>query len=132
MPELKIRVPDLSISLWVKGESGATMERRHLISEIFVDEIHRFKDIKNKSLFITLFRFAESSLGEFLGESYLKKYGLTLNNGVLKLKSNVISGSTARSMEKIMAVLTYGKYLIYISPAVLLLLIVYFIFSRLD
>lgn len=120
---VKIRLPAISISLWVEDEINGVVQRRHLLSEIFIDRINEIDDLKNRRMFIKLFRFADSGMAELLGESYLKEYNFSVKDGVIKSEPVLLKGSAAEIVEKIMIAVTWSKYLKYILPVIALALL---------
>ncbi len=127
---LAIRLPSVSISLIVDEEKHGVKRKKHLLSQIFVEEIRRQSQLINKDLFLTLFRFSDTSLGEYFTGRYLKKAGLSIDNGVIHMPSLVLEGDKAEVFEKIMMAATYGAWLKFITAAMLLLLILFLLFSR--
>jgi hypothetical protein len=127
---LKVKLPEISISLWVEDEVNNVKQKRHLLSEIMVDRIKEIKDLKNREDLIKLFRFSESGLGEMIGRKYLNKPGLSINNGIIKLESKELTGTNAFVAQILMLVFTSGRYLKFILPVIALILFLAFFVDK--
>ncbi len=112
-----VRLPDLMVSLWVDDDSMGATRKRHLLSDVFVDEISRSNLVQNGGLYATMFRFFDTSLGESIGRSMLGKYGASLQNGVLSMRGITLEGGEAETVRAAMIALTYGKFLPYLLAA---------------
>lgn len=119
---LRVRVPGFSISLWVEDQVKGILQKRHLFSEVFVDIVRGLPDLKKRDTFINLFRFSESSMAENLGRNYLKKANLTIVNGVIRMDPVELSGGDAHTMEAIMLAATWGNYIKYALPVLVIIL----------
>jgi len=112
----QILLPDITISLWV-DEGG---KKRHLLSDIIANEIKNTSGIKNKTFFVTAFTLADTAIGELLGSRYLKKAGLWFSDGVIYKHNIVLTGSSADTTITIVKILSYGKFLVYATIALLI------------
>ncbi len=119
----KVKLPPITISLWVDDEIRGVQQKRHLLSQVFVSRIADMKGLHNKASFIQIFKFSETGLAERIGRKYLKGAGFTLRDGVIRLKPIVLTGSTARGFETLMIVATWGVYVRYVLLGGLALLI---------
>lgn len=117
---LRVRLPGFSISLWVEDQARGILQKRHLFSEVFVDIVRGLPNLKKRDTFINLFRFSESSMAENLGRAYLKNINLTIVNGVIRMEPVELSGDDARVMETVMRAATWGNYIKYVLPALVL------------
>ncbi|PKL40853.1 MAG: hypothetical protein CVV44_04395 [Spirochaetae bacterium HGW-Spirochaetae-1] len=126
---LKVRIPGFEISLWVEDEKNGIPQKRHLLSEVFVDKIDELENLKNRTLLANLFRFSDSGLAERFSRSYLKKARLTIDNGIIAMEKIELSGTSAEKMEVLMKVLTWGKYAAVGLPVLALCMILFIIFS---
>jgi len=126
---LKVQIPGFEISLWVEDEKNGILQKRHLLSEIFVDRIEKLDNLKNKKLLANLFRFSDSGLAERFSRSYLKKARLTIDNGIISMEKIELSGTSAEKLETFMKVLTWGKYAAAGLPVLALCMILFIIFS---
>ena len=129
---LKVKLPEMFISLFVEEEINGILQKRHLFSQIFVDKIEKINNLNNRDLFIKMFKLTESGLAESFGRLYLKKINLTIDNGIIRIKNIKFEGYNARVIESIMIGVTVGYYLKYIFPAIVLLLIVAMFASNVD
>jgi hypothetical protein len=127
---LHIHLPRFFLSLKVEDELKGKKVKRHLLSEILVDEINKYDNLNNKNTFITTFKLADTSIGEYLGNQFLSEAGVSLKAGVIKMKPLTLKGEHAEQLEKIMLLLTWSKYLKYVILVMIILLFVYVIFSR--
>ncbi|TAL37058.1 MAG: hypothetical protein EPN93_06425 [Spirochaetes bacterium] len=127
---VSIRLPDIALSLRVDDDSLGVRRSRHLLSEVFVDEIGRSNLVQNPALYAAMFRLFDSSLGESLGKSFLGKYGASLQNGVLTMTGAVLEGEAAETARLVMLVLSWGRYLVYTLAGTVLLFLGLLVFSR--
>ncbi len=127
---LNVRLPEISISLWVDDEVNGVMQKRHLLSQVFIDRIQKLKDLKNKNVFIKLFAFSESGLAEMIGRSFFKKMNVSIRDGIIRVNPGILTGENAKLTRLVMIILTFGKYLKFILPAIALLLFLPVIFSK--
>ena len=121
---VRVVVPEIRVSLWVEDEVNGIRQKRHLLSEIFVEKIGSIPGLKTKDMFVNLFRFSESGMGESVGRSYLGKAGLSIRDGVIVMERTELAGRTARIMEKAMIAATYARYAKYALAAAALALLV--------
>jgi len=126
---LRVRFPEITISLWVQDNNAGVTRSRHLLSDIFVNEIRKMNNLQNRGLFITMFKFSDTGLGEFFGRRFLNKTGIKINNGLIYLDNLVLEDDAAETVTLIMKIATYSKYLLYIFPTILLLYISILFFS---
>ncbi|MBN2041728.1 MAG: hypothetical protein JW864_16955 [Spirochaetes bacterium] len=120
--DVKVRIPEITLNLWVEDEINGVKQKRHLLSEVFVDRIREIDGLKNRNMFIKLFKFSESGLAEKLGRSYLNEMGMSIKNGVIKIKSKQLEGRDAVIIQTAMLSFTAGNYLKYILPAIALIM----------
>jgi hypothetical protein len=104
----RIVLPGLRLSLWVEDDIRGIRQKRHLLSEVFVEKIRELPDLHKKEAFIRLFTFSESSLAESLGRSYLKKVNLSISGGVITMKPLELDGRDAEIMETVMIAATWA------------------------
>lgn len=128
----KVKLPPIIISLWVEDEIRGVKQKRHLLSQVFVDRIKKMEGLNKKGSFIKLFKFSETGLAERIGRKYLKGAGLTLKDGIIRVKPIVLEGSRARTFETAMLVVTHGMYVRYILLGVALLLLILMMFTGTD
>jgi hypothetical protein len=131
-PVLKIKLPPLSFSLWIDEDVHGVKKRRHLLSEIFVEEIEKFDGLKNKRLMLASFRLADSAIGEYFGNRYLKKYNVIFRDGVVRADSIVLEGPAAVKFEKLMMAATAAAYLPMAAGAMLGIYLMVLFFSGAD
>ena len=105
-----LRLPPVTISLWVDDASGG---RRHLLSQVFVDEIRRAPDIRNRAFLLALFRMSDTALGEYMAGRFLRKAGLSLDDGVIRMQPPALEGSAAAALRRVMTAAALGRYLKY-------------------
>jgi hypothetical protein len=129
---LRVRFPEITISLWVKDENAGMTQSRHLLSDIFVNEIRNMNNLQNRGLFITMFKFADTGPGEFLGRRFLKKTGVKLKNGLIYVDNLILENDTAETVANIMKIATFSKHLVYVVPAFILLYISILFFSSVN
>jgi hypothetical protein len=121
----QVLLPDITISLWT-NENGV---KKHILSDILVEEIKKTPNLKNKTFLVAVFTFADTAIGEFIGGRYLKKTGLWFDNGVIYKHNIILSGDTADTVITLIKIFSYGKYFVYTTIILLLLYIVFIIFS---
>ena len=119
---VRVIVPEIRVSLWVEDTVNGIRQKRHLMSEIFVEKIQGIPDLKTKDMFVNLFKFSESGLGENFGRSYLGKAGLSIRDGVILKERTELSGHSADIMEKAMIGATIARYAKYVLAAAAVLL----------
>lgn len=124
----QILLPDITISLWMKTNGT----KKHLLSDILVEEIKRIPELKNKTFFIAAFTFADTAIGEFIGSRYLKKAGLWFDNGVIYKHNIVLSGNTADTVIAIIKIFSYGIYFVYATVILVITYLLFIIFSSTD
>ncbi|MCX8123248.1 MAG: hypothetical protein N3F66_03680 [Spirochaetes bacterium] len=121
----QILLPDITISLWTQ-ENGI---KKHILSDILVQEIKKAPGIKNRIFLTTALSLADTTIGELFGQGYLTKVGVWIDNGVIYKHNIVLSGSTAETAITIIKILSYAKYLVYITIALLIVYVFYMAFS---
>jgi len=126
---LRVRFPEITISLWVQDDNAGVTRSRHLLSDIFVNEIRNMNNLQNRGLFITMFKFSDTGLGEFFGRRFLKKTGIKINNGLIYLDNFVLEDESAEIVASVMKIATWSQYLIYVVPAILILYLLILFFS---
>jgi hypothetical protein len=115
---LKIQFPRLSVSLWVNDSAEENSRRRHLLSDVFVEVVQKQDGLQKKDLFVNFFKLSETALADAMSDSFLKKNGISLRQGVISLKPVVFTGHKARRIESVMKFATFGNYLRFILLAV--------------
>lgn len=126
---LRVRFPEITISMWIKEDVNGEIRSRHLLSDIFVDEIRKMNNLQNRGLFITMFKFADTGLGEFVGRRFLKKTGIKISNGLIYMDNLVLEDESAETVATVMKVSTWSQYLIYAVPGILILYLLILFFS---
>lgn len=129
---LRVRFPDIAISLWVEDNSKGTPRRKHVLSQLMVDELDTIESLENRVLLKTLFRLSDTSLGEYFTGKYLKKLGLTIDGGIIRLTNLVLKDEKAEIASDVMEVLSWGQYAPYGAGGLLLIFILYLLFSTVD
>ena len=114
---LKVQLPRISISLWVEDEVNGVLQKRHLLSQVFVDAVEKIDGLSNRELFTKFFRFSETGLAERIGRSYMKKAGLSIRQGVIIIRPVAFGGRDARTVETVMKAATLGHSARYVLPA---------------
>lgn len=120
---VKVRLPEIDISLYVEDEVNGVLQKRHIAGDIFIDRIMNIPGLKKREMFVKIFKFTESGLAEMIGDSYLKDYDFKISDGVIKSGPIILTGGTAAAVEFMMMAATLGKYLIYILPAAALIIL---------
>ncbi len=123
--ELRIRLPRVTLSLWIDDPQKG---KRHLLSDVFVEEIGKIEGLRNKFLFTTVFRLSDTVIAEYLANRFLKSAGVTIREGIISVPPVVLEGKTAESFKHAMLFATYGHYVKYGAGALLVLFIVFLIF----
>ena len=126
---LMVKVPEISISLRVDDGTG---RKKHVLSQLLVEEIDRLYNLRSKGLLKTIFSMSDSSLGEYLGGKQLAKLGLTLNGGVIRRPAGVLSGDAAEYFVLAMQVMTYGRYAPYGVAGLLVMYALFLVFSSVE
>jgi hypothetical protein len=119
-----VRVPPVMITLWVDEAGGG---RRHLLSQVFVEEIRKAPVLENRALLLSMFRMSDNVLGEYLANRYLKKAGVSINDGIIRLQPPVLEGAPAVVFQGVMMGASYGVYLKYAAGGFFVLYIVFLI-----
>ncbi len=127
-----VKLPDLSISFWVDDDSTGIMQRRHLLSQVFVNEISKSNLVQHKELYTAMFRIFDSAFGEMIAKSYLAKYGANINEGVISMHSVTLTGEQADNVILLMKIFSYGKYVVFALGGILFFYILLLIFSSAD
>jgi len=117
----QILLPDINISLWI-NDNG---QQKHLLNDILVEEIKNAQNLKNRVFFIAVFKFADTAIGQWLTNSYIKKAGLWYSNGTIFKHNIILTGNTAESVITLIQFLSYSKYIVY---ATLICIIAYLLF----
>ncbi len=130
--KLRIRVPGVSLSMWVDVEKNGVLQKRHLLSHLFVDAIRETKDLNKQGLFINMFRLADTGLVEGFGRRKIAQYGVTIRNGVISSPSQLLKGDEARYLEAAMLIVTWGRYYKYAVLGFVLFMFLVFYFSGVD
>ncbi len=126
-PALRIRLPRMTFSLWV-DEAGKV--RRHILSDVFVEEIAKVKGLRNRMLFTTVFRLSDTVIGEYFANRLLKNAGISIQEGIINMPPMVLEGEAAEMVQSIMIFATYGGYIQVFAGAILTLFIIYLILSK--
>ncbi len=124
-----VKIPDLSISFWVDDDSTGIMQKRHLLSQVFVNEISNSNLVQHKELYTAMFRIFDSAFGEMIARSYMAKYGATINEGVITMQGVTLSGEQADNIILIMKIFTFGKFVVIALGGILFFYILMLIFS---
>jgi hypothetical protein len=126
---LMVKIPEISVSL--RADDGAG-RKRHVLSQLMVEEIDRTYSLRSKTLLRTIFSMSDSSLGEYLGGKQLAKLGLKLDGGVIRRPAGVLYGETADTVALLMQILSYGKYAPHVTAALLALYLAFLLFSSVE
>jgi hypothetical protein len=121
---LRVKIPGIEVGLWVNDESGLT---KHVLSQLLADEIDSMYNLRNRALLSAMFRYSDSSLGEYFGSTYLSDLGLSIRDGVIRMSPRVLKGASADYAAFAMQVLSWARYL-YVAAAALVILYVLFVF----
>lgn len=128
---LRVRLPSVSISLWVdEGPSGG--KKRHVLSDLLAEEVKRIEGLQNRFILTTLFRLSDTRLGEYIGGKRLAGLGLSIQNGVIRFPGPVLEGDRAESAALAIRVLSVAQYAPYGALGILLLYVVYLFFSTVE
>ena len=129
---LRVKFPEIAISLWVEDDSSGTPKRKHILSQILADELDKIESLQNRVILKTLFRLSDTSLGEYFSGRYLGKLGLSIDGGVIRLTGLVLKDEKAEIAADTMQFLSYGQYAAYGAGALLLLFLIYLFFSTVE
>lgn len=126
---LMVKVPEIRVSLLADDGTG---RKRHVLSQLLVEEIDRLYNLRSKGLLKTIFSNTDSSLGEYLAGKQLAKLGLSLEGGVIRRPAGVLYGDAAEYFVLAMQVLTYGRYAPYGVGGLLVLYLLFLVFSSVE
>ncbi|MBN2160687.1 MAG: hypothetical protein JW807_14960 [Spirochaetes bacterium] len=126
---LRVRLPEIGINLWVDDETGGLRVKKHVLSQLLVEELQNINALQNHALLMTIFKMSDSRLGEHFGGRYLGKLGLTINNGVIRWPGLVLKDRDAEIASAVMQALSWGQYAIYGVAGLAVLFLVYLFFS---
>lgn len=129
---LRVKLPDIAISLWVNDESKGKPRRRHVLSQLLVEELDRIESLENRMLLKTLFRLSDTSLGEYFTGKYLKKLGLTIDGGVIRMSNIILKDEQAETASSVMEAMSWAQYAAFGAACILVLFILYLIFSTVE
>lgn len=129
---LYVKLPNIDIDLKVDDVVNGKTVKRHLLSEVLVDEINKKPNLNNKKTFITIFKLADSSLGEYFANQFMQDFGISMRNGLIRIHPPILKGDKAQMIQQAMLVITWSKYLKYLVAVILILLIIYVIFARVE
>ncbi len=129
---LRVRFPEVAISLWVEDDSKGTPKQKHVLSQLMVEELDSIESLQNRTLLKTLFRLSDTSLGEYFTGKYLKKLGLSIDGGVIRLSNLVLKDEKAKIASGAIEFLSWGQHAVYGAAGLLLLFILYLIFSTVE
>lgn len=124
---LRIKLPRVTLSLWI---DDAGRGKRHLLSDVFVEEISKVEGLRNRFLFTTVFRLSDSVIAEYLANRVLKGAGVTIREGIISMPPLVLEGRAAETFQNVMLFATYGGYIKFFLGTLLLIFIGYLIFSK--
>lgn len=125
---LRIRLPRMTFSLWV--DDGGS--KRHILSDVFVEEVAKVEGLRNRLMFTTMFRLSDTVIAEYLANRLLRSAGVTIREGIISMPPMVIEGETAEVFQKLMLFATYGGFVKYFSGALLAVFILSLIFSKIE
>ncbi len=127
---LRVRLPSVSISLWVdEGPSGG---KKHVLSDLLAEEVKRTEGLQNRFILTTLFRLSDTRLGEYVGGKRLAGLGLSIQNGVIRFPGPILEGDRAESAALAIRILSVAQYAPYGALGILLLYVVYLFFSTVE
>ncbi len=129
---LRIKFPEIAVSLWVEDDSKGTPQQKHVLSQLMVEELDKIESLQNRMLLKTLFRLSDTSLGEYFTGKYLKKLGLTIDGGVIRLSNFILKDEKGEMVSDAMEILSWAQYAVYGAAGLLVLFIVYLVFSTVE
>lgn len=129
---LVVNVPDIEVSLWVDDDSGISPRKKHVMSQLMVEKLGTIGNLQNRTLLTTLFKFSDTGLGEYFAGNYLRRLGLTIDRGVIRMSGPVLTGEKAETLAMAMEVLSWGRYAAWGAAALPVLFILYLFFSTAD
>lgn len=128
-----IKLPSLKLSLKVKVDEGGVLNERHLLSDVFVKSIGTIPGLNNPWAITKIFSMSDSWLIEKYARSKLKTADMTIENGVISSGGPIIiKGTAAEIVEYGMLFFTYGHYLKYITPGIIILFILFIFIAAPD
>lgn len=123
-------VPPLRMSFIVKVNDNGIEKEKNLLSEVFAETVKSTPGLKSPWVMSKLFTMSDSWIAEKAGRSVLKGTGISYSGGVVKSETITLTGEKGNIAEKIMIVMTAGKYLPYAAGALsVILLLLIFILS---
>jgi len=126
----KVNLPPLNLSFKVKVNENGAVKEKNLLSEVFVEKIRETPGLKSPWVMTKIFSLADSFIVEKIGNTFLKGTGFSINDGVIKSETIVLSGDKASKLKRLFMILSFAKYSIYTAAAVaVLLLFLIFILS---
>jgi hypothetical protein len=123
----KVILPPLSLSFRVKVNDNGIIKDKNLLSEVFVETIRETPGLKSPWVMTKIFGLADSFIAEMIANTFLKGTGFSMNDGVIKSETIVLSGDRAKKVEKVMMLLSFAKYSIFTAAGIsvfLMLLII--------
>ena len=126
--ELMISLPQFAMNLMIAGDSNST-QRRHLLSDVFVDIIRSKPGLQNKEFFIKIFRYSESGMAEIISNLFLNSAGFSLRGNTLVMDPMVLTGTAAYEFDRAMKIASMKDFFKIILPCIaaflILLLLIY-------
>lgn len=129
---LRVKLPEIAVSLWVSDDSPGRRQKKHIVSQLLVEELDKVKDLQNRTLLKTIFRLSDTSLGEYFTGKYLGRLGLSIDDGVIRLSNLVLKDEQAEFVSSVMETLSWAQYAVYGAAGILLLFIMYLAFSTVE
>jgi hypothetical protein len=129
---LRVKLPEISVSLWVDDDSGGFHTKKHILNQILVEELERMDALHNRTMLMTIFRLSDSSLGEYFAGKYLSRLGLAFEGGVIRMSNLVLKDEKAELLADIMEALSWGRYAVYGAVGLLALFMLFLIFSTVE
>lgn len=126
---LRVRLPVIEISLWVDDQTGGLKIKKHVLSQLLVEELRHINALQNHELLMTIFKMSDTRLGEHFGGKYLGKLGLTINGGVIRWPGVVLKNEDAEFASGLMQAMSWGQYAVYGAAGLAALFMVYLVFS---
>ncbi|OHD72146.1 MAG: hypothetical protein A2W19_14640 [Spirochaetes bacterium RBG_16_49_21] len=126
---LRVKIPGIEVGLWVDDGSGV---KKHVLSQLLAEEIDTMYNLRNKALLSAMFRYSDSSLGEYFGGRYLSGLGLSIQDGVIRRPPFVLKGAAAEYTALAMQILAGARYLYIVAAGLIILYAAFVFFSAVD
>ncbi len=117
-----IKIPGSTVNLYIQEKNKNAGEKKHLLGDVFSGVIDSTEGLKNPWILKRIFNLSNSWLGETFGNRFIKRTGMRLEDGNIKISPVIVKGKAAEAADSAIRIMSIGRKYLFLFPALLIII----------